>query len=160
MDQTPQDFRAWLTFGIDCARSVPDALDPKAASILENVRDKFDALAKPAEGTVPDDGDECGLCFGIMSRACPRCNPALAASPEPTTVESSGMVEGIRAVTAEMRWVMPNACGEWADKIDAFLRGDFPSQNGTFACPICGQDTPHHHTPAVVDAYHNKGSRK
>jgi hypothetical protein len=31
---------------------------------------------------------------------------------------------------------------------------------GTFACPICGDDKPHHHTPAVVDAYQTKGSRK
>lgn len=31
---------------------------------------------------------------------------------------------------------------------------------GTFACPICGKDTPHHHTAPVVDAYQNKRSRK
>lgn len=30
---------------------------------------------------------------------------------------------------------------------------------GAFACPICGEDKPHHHTPAVVDAYQNKRSR-
>lgn len=31
---------------------------------------------------------------------------------------------------------------------------------GSFACPICGDDKPHHHTAPVVDAYHTKGSRK
>lgn len=31
---------------------------------------------------------------------------------------------------------------------------------GTFACPICGKDSPHHHTAPVVDAYQNKRSRK
>lgn len=31
---------------------------------------------------------------------------------------------------------------------------------GTFACPICGDDKPHHHTAPVVDAYQTKGSRK
>ncbi|MBB4611722.1 hypothetical protein [Sphingomonas yabuuchiae] len=31
---------------------------------------------------------------------------------------------------------------------------------GGFACPICGQETPHHHTSKVVDAYQNKRSRK
>lgn len=31
---------------------------------------------------------------------------------------------------------------------------------GGFACPICGQETPHHHTAKVVDAYQNKRSRK
>lgn len=31
---------------------------------------------------------------------------------------------------------------------------------GTFACPICGDDKPHHHTAPVVDAYQNKRSRK
>lgn len=38
--------------------------------------------------------------------------------------------------------------------------GDTGSASGTFACPICGEDTPHHHTPPVVDAYQTKGSRK
>lgn len=31
---------------------------------------------------------------------------------------------------------------------------------GGFACPICGDDKPHHHTAPVVDAYQTKGSRK
>jgi hypothetical protein len=31
---------------------------------------------------------------------------------------------------------------------------------GGFSCPICGEDKPHHHTPAVVDAYQNKRARK
>jgi len=31
---------------------------------------------------------------------------------------------------------------------------------GTFACPICGESKPHHHTPVVVHAYQTKGSRK
>lgn len=31
---------------------------------------------------------------------------------------------------------------------------------GTFACPICGDDKPHHHTAKVVDAYQNKRNRK
>jgi len=31
---------------------------------------------------------------------------------------------------------------------------------GSFACPICGETKPHYHTPAVVDAYQNKRSRK
>ena len=31
---------------------------------------------------------------------------------------------------------------------------------GTFACPICGQEKPHHHSRVVVDAYQNKRSRK
>jgi len=31
---------------------------------------------------------------------------------------------------------------------------------GGFACPICGEEKPHHHTPRVVDAYQNKRSRK
>ncbi len=39
------------------------------------------------------------------------------------------------------------------------LTGFDPSR-GTFACPICGEDKPHHHTPVVVDAYQNKRSRK
>lgn len=79
--------------------------------------------------------------------------PANPSTPEVTRADR------IRAVTAEMRRFMPNACGEWADRIDAILRGDVLDQSGSFACPICGQDTPHHHTPAVVDAYQNKGSR-
>ena len=32
--------------------------------------------------------------------------------------------------------------------------------SGTFACPICGEDKPHHHTAPVVNAYRTKGSRK
>lgn len=32
--------------------------------------------------------------------------------------------------------------------------------SGTFACPICGEGSPHHHTAPVVDAYQNKRSRK
>lgn len=110
---------------------------------------RYDGVSTHA--TIRGDADDAPYMLAIRE--------ALSSSPKPTTVESSGMVEGIRAVTAEMRRLMPNACGDWADKIDAFLRGDLPSQNGTFACPICGQDTPHHHTPAVVDAYHNKRSR-
>lgn len=43
-----EGFRDWLTFTINCARSVPDALDPNAASILENVRDQFDAITSPS----------------------------------------------------------------------------------------------------------------
>ena len=31
---------------------------------------------------------------------------------------------------------------------------------GTSACPICGEEKPHHHSRAVVDAYQNKRSRK
>ncbi|WP_294189019.1 hypothetical protein [uncultured Sphingomonas sp.] len=31
---------------------------------------------------------------------------------------------------------------------------------GTFACPICDEEKPHHHTAQVVDAYQTKGSRK
>jgi len=31
---------------------------------------------------------------------------------------------------------------------------------GTFACPICGEEKPHHHTAPVANAYHTKGSRK
>jgi hypothetical protein len=40
----------------------------------------------------------------------------------------------IRAVTAEMRRFMPNACGDWADRIDAALELDAgpiePPENG------------------------------
>lgn len=38
--------------------------------------------------------------------------------------------------------------------------GESEAPSGTFACPICGETKPHHHTPAVVDAYHNKRARK
>lgn len=31
---------------------------------------------------------------------------------------------------------------------------------GTFACPICGEEKPHHHTAPVVDAYQHKRARK
>ena len=34
-----------------------------------------------------------------------------------------------------------------------------PIVGGTSACPICGEDKPHHHTAKVVDAYQHKGSR-
>lgn len=51
MEKNVRQFRHWLTFCINCARTVPDALDPKAACILENVRDKFDELfAVPVAG--------------------------------------------------------------------------------------------------------------
>lgn len=47
---------------------------------------------------------------GGERRSCPVCTPDAAASHQ-----------AIRAVTAEMRRFMPNACGDWADKIDAAL---------------------------------------
>jgi hypothetical protein len=47
-----------------------------------------------------------------------------------------------------------------AERSRDFTAGIPRESAGTFACPICGLETPHHHTPAAVDAYHNKRSRK
>lgn len=37
---------------------------------------------------------------------------------------------------------------------------DTTELRGTFACPICGQDTPHHHQPEVVEAYRSDQVRR
>jgi hypothetical protein len=46
MSENMKDFREWLVFSINSARFVPDAIDPKAADILENVLERFDEYAK------------------------------------------------------------------------------------------------------------------
>ena len=98
----------------------------------------------------------------------------LSRSPVPATPARGGdeLREAAQGVLSK-RWA--SSSGEWgipewvetdeprrfAEQILAStdMAGAGEGAQGTFACPICGQDTPHHHTPAVVDAYHNKGSR-
>jgi hypothetical protein len=50
---------------------------------------------------------------------------------------------------------------EWADRLNARLASDRPSEakeesRGTSACPICGVDTPHRHSPDEVKLYRAK----
>lgn len=68
-------------------------------------RDQVDDEYITVAGGLIDDA------IAALSRAAPSSEPAMADVGR----------EAIRAVTAEMRRFMPNACGDWADKIDAAM---------------------------------------
>lgn len=63
-----------------------------------------------------DDSDPLCLAHAIEQL---ECDNADWNTPKPPADGDAGAV--VRAVTAEMRRFMPNACGDWADKIDAAM---------------------------------------
>jgi hypothetical protein len=65
------------------------------------------------------------------------------ADTEAASQPREGDLAAIRRITAEMRRLMPNACGDWADNIDAALAPPVPltaAESGELAGYIHGKD--------------------
>jgi hypothetical protein len=107
--------------------------------------------------------------WNIVQMAADKLEAAL--QPTPASSVSTEEVERAaeRIIRALPEWATRNWYNnpmqeterEWARPIARAALSPTKGEeaNGTFSCPICGDDKPHHHTPAVVDAYQNKRSR-
>jgi len=108
----------------------------RMADALRKCRDQFAFYAREhyAAGK-SDKGDTNTRFAGIATKALEAVKPYVPATQPATSQPEETWMNDPRSLDAGL-----------------------PS--GTFACPICGDDKPHHHTAPVVDAYQTKGSRK
>lgn len=71
-----------------------------------------------------------------------------AMGPSSSNAEFHAVIQQHAEVLEQLRNCAAARCGDECGGL-----------SGGFACPICGQETPHHHSAVVVDAHQNKRSR-
>ena len=139
---------------------------------------KIEAEARRYAGHYPEasDGRNTFVMFAdwVSSLAAAPASPEPASNEAPGRGGTSGNVTLYREIDALGGYHDPEdqrdvGYGEALTAVLAILqRRGFsehveavpaPIVGGTSACPICGEDKPHHHTAKVVDAYQHKGSR-